>query len=98
MPATIRTLPQYFSEIFVHRIIISMIAFAVFCIITVILYKRRRFNRAQCVTAILLSLYIVVLLYFTLVSRYSHAEYDFQIYDVYSRGRFLTAKALSKAL
>ena len=48
MTATVRTLPQYFPEIFVNRIILSVIAFAVFCIITVMLDKRRRFDRAQC--------------------------------------------------
>lgn len=88
MTVTIKTLPQYFPEIFANRIIISVIAFAVFCIVTVILYKRRRFDRAQCVAAILLSLYIVVLLYYTVVGRYSHEEYDYQIHIFYSY-RFL---------
>ena len=88
MTATVRTLPHYFPEIFVNRIILSVIAFAVFCIITVMLYKRRRFDRAQCVAAILLSLYIVVLLYYTVVGRYSHEEYDYQIHIFYSY-RFL---------
>lgn len=88
MTATVRTLPEYFPEIFVNRIIISAIAFAVFCIITVMLYKRRRFDKAQSVAAILLSLYIVVLLYFTVIGRYSHEEYDYQIHIFYSY-RFL---------
>ena len=86
MTATVRTLPQYFPEIFVNRIILSVIAFAVFCIITVMLYKRRRFDRAQCVAAILLSLYIVVLLYFTVIGRYSHEDYQIHIFYSY---RFL---------
>ena len=88
MTATVRTLPHYFPEVFVNRIIISTIAFAVFCIITVMLYKRRRFDRAQSVAAILLSLYIVVLLYYTVIGRYSHEEYDYQIHIFYSY-RFL---------
>ena len=88
MTVTIRTLPHYFPEIFVNRIILSVIAFAVFCIITVMLYKRCRFDRAQCVAAILLSLYIVVLLYYTVVGRYSHEEYGYQIHIFYSY-RFL---------
>ena len=79
MVATIRTLPHYFPEIFVNRIIISVIAFAVFCAITIFLYKRQKFNKGQCIAAILLSLYIVVLLYFTVVGRYSHEEYEYQI-------------------
>ena len=79
MVATIRTLPHYFPEIFVNRIIISVLAFAAFCTVTIILYKRQRFNKVQCIAAILLSLYIVVLLYFTVVGRYSHAEYEYQI-------------------
>ena len=84
MTATVRTLPQYFPEIFVNRIILSVIAFAVFCNVTFILHKRRRFDRTQCVAAILLSLYIVVLLYFTVIGRYSHEEYDYQIHIFYS--------------
>ena len=88
MTATIKTLPQYFPEIFVNRIIISAIAFAVFCVVTVIFYKRRRFDKTQCVAAILLSLYMVVLLYYTVVGRYSHEEYDYQIHIFYSY-RFL---------
>lgn len=88
MTATIKTLPDYFPEIFVNRIIISVIAFVVFCVVTLILYKCRRFDKAQCFAAILLSLYIVVLLYFTVVGRYSHEEYDYQIHFFYSY-RFL---------
>ena len=79
MVATIRTLPHYFPEIFVNRIIISVIAFAVFCAVSIFLYKKHKFNKLQCGAAILLSLYIVVLLYFTVVGRYSHEEYEYQI-------------------
>ena len=97
MTATIKTLPQYFTAIFVNRIIISVIAFAVFCVVTVMLYKRRRFDRAQCVAAILLSLYIVVLLYFTVIGRYSHKEYDYQIHIFYSY-RFLLEQFDSQSI
>ena len=79
MVVTIRTLPHYFPEIFVNRIIISVIAFAVFCAVSIFLYKKHKFNKLQCGAAILLSLYIVVLLYFTVVGRYSHEEYEYQI-------------------
>ena len=79
MVATIRTLPHYFPEIFVNRIIISVIAFAVFCAVSIFLYKKHKFNKVQCGAAILLSLYIVVLLYFTVVGRYSHEEYEYKI-------------------
>ena len=79
MYATIRTLPHYFPEIFVNRIIISVIAFAVFCAVSIFLYKKHKFNKLQCGAAILLSLYIVVLLYFTVVGRYSHEEYEYKI-------------------
>ena len=89
MTATVRTLPHYFPEIFVNRIIISVLAFAVFCIITVLLYKRRRFDKAQSIIAIILSLYIVVLLYLTTVGRYSHEEYEYRIHVFYSYGRLL---------
>ncbi len=81
MVATIRTLPHYFPEIFVSRIIISVIAFALFCAVSLFLYKRQKFNKIQCFAAILLSLYIVVLLYFTVVGRYSHEEYGYEIGD-----------------
>ena len=79
MLATIRTLPHYFPEIFVNRIIISVIAFAVFCAVSIFLYKKHKFNKLQCGAAIVLSLYIVVLLYFTVVGRYSHEEYEYKI-------------------
>ena len=79
MLATIRTLPHYFPEIFVNRIIISVLAFALFCVISIFLYKRQKFNKMQCAAAILLSLYIVVLLYFTVTGRYSHEEYEYEI-------------------
>lgn len=79
MYATIRTLPHYFPKIFVNRIIISVIAFAVFCAVSIFLYKRQKFNKVQCFAAILLSFYIVVLLYFTVTGRYSHEEYEYQI-------------------
>lgn len=79
MLATIRTLPHYFPEIFINRIIISVIAFAVFCAVSIFLYKKQKFNKLQFSAAILLSLYIVVLLYFTIVGRYSHEEYEYQI-------------------
>ena len=88
MTATIKTLPHYFPDLFVNRIIISVIAFVVFCIVTVILYKCCKFNKAQSIAAILLSLYIVVLLYYTVVGRYSHEDYDYQIHFFYSY-RFL---------
>lgn len=88
MTVTIKSLPHYFPEIFMNRIIISAIAFAVFCMVTVILYKCRRFDKAQSIAAILMSMYIVVLLYFTVVGRYSHEEYDYQIHFFYSY-RFL---------
>ena len=79
MLVTIRTLPNEFPEIFVNRIIISGIAFAVFCAVSIFLYKKHKFNKLQCGAAILLSLYIVVLLYFTVVGRYSHEEYEYKI-------------------
>ena len=79
MLITIRTLPHYFPEVFVNRIIISVLVFVVFCAVTIFLYKRQKFNKVQCIAAILLSLYIVVLLYFTVVGRYSHEEYGYEI-------------------
>ena len=79
MVATIRTLPNEFPEIFVNRIIISVIAFALFCAVSIFLYKKHKFNKLQCGAAILLSLYIVVLLYFTVTGRYSHEEYEYKI-------------------
>lgn len=79
MVVTIRTLPHYFPEIFVNRIIISVIVFALFCAVSIFLYKKHKFNKLQCGAAILLSLYIVVLLYFTVTGRYSHEEYEYKI-------------------
>ena len=79
MLTTIKTLPRYYPEIFVNRIIISVIAFAMFGAVSIVLYKRQKYNMVQLIAAILLSLYIVVLLYFTVVGRYSHEEYEYKI-------------------
>ena len=79
MGAKIRTLPTEFPEMFFVGIIISVIAFALFCAVSLFLYKRQKFNKIQCFAAILLSLYIVVMLYFTVVGRYQHKEYNYRI-------------------
>lgn len=84
MTATVKTLPHYFPEIFVNRIIISVIVFAVFCAVSILLYKRRMFDASQRNAAILASFYIIILLYFTVIGRYSHEEYAYQIYVFHS--------------
>lgn len=89
MTATIKTLPHYFPEVFAQRVIISLLIFVALCVITVLLYKSKKIDKLQRNAAIILSLYVVILLYFTVIGRYSHEEYKNQIYFYYSYRRLI---------
>ena len=77
---TIRTLPNYFPGLFAQRIVLSMLLLIALCILSVVLYRSGKYDKIQLTAAIILSVYVVLLLYFTMFGRYSHPEYTYQIY------------------
>lgn len=89
MIATIKTLPHYFPEVFAQRVILSVLIFLALCVVTVLLYKCHKIDKLQRNAAIILSLYVVILLYFTVIGRYSHEEYENRIYFYYSYRRLI---------
>lgn len=89
MPATIKTLPHYFPEIFAQRVILSVLIFVALCVVIFLLYKSYKIDKLQRNAAIILSLYVVILLYFTVLGRYSHEEYENRIYFYYSYRRLI---------
>ena len=80
MEATIRTLPHYFPELFVQRLIISAILLAVLCVVSVLLFFCKKINTAQFIGLLILSAYTIALFYYTVFGRYSHEEYTRQIH------------------
>ena len=80
MLLTIKTLPNEFPEIFVNRIIISLIILSFLCAISVIRYRKRKIDKTQMIVSVILSVYIVALFYLTVFGRYSHKEYEYKIY------------------
>ena len=88
MTGTIKTLPHYFPEVFVQRIIISIMLLAALCVLFVLLYKHKKINVIQLVASLVFSAYVVFVLYYTVLGRYSQEEYTFQIY-IYKSYKYL---------
>ena len=80
MIATIKTLPSEFPGVFAQRIVLSLLLLIALCILSVVLYRSGKYDKIQLTAAIILSVYVVLLLYFTVFGRYSHPEYTYQIY------------------
>ena len=80
MLLTIKTLPSEFPGIFAQRMILSLLLFIALCVLSVVLYRSGKYNKSQLTAAIILSAYVVVLLYLTIFGRYSHPEYTYQIH------------------
>ena len=77
---TIKTLPHYFPGIFVQRIVLSLLLLIALCVLSVVLYRSGKYDKTKLIVSIVLSVYVVLLLYFTVFGRYSHPEYAYQIY------------------
>lgn len=88
MNLTIRTLPHYFPEVFAQRIVISILLLAALCVLFVLLFKRKKINVIQLVASLVFSAYVVFVLYYTVLGRYSQEEYTFQIY-IYKSYKYL---------
>ena len=80
MIGTIKTLPHYFPGIFAQRIVLSVLLLIALCILSVVLYRAGKYDKRQLIVSIVLSVYVVILLYFTVFGRYSHPEYAYQIH------------------
>ena len=80
MIATIKTLPSEFPGVFAQRIVLSLLLLIALCILSVVFYRSGKYDKIQLSAAIVLSVYVVLLLYFTVFGRYSHLEYTYQIY------------------
>ena len=80
MIGTIKTLPHYFPGIFVQRIVLSLLLLIALCVLSVVLYRSGKYDKTKLIVSIVLSVYVVLLLYFTVFGRYSHPEYTYQIY------------------
>ena len=88
MIGTIKTLPHYFPEVFAQRIIISIMLLAALCVLFVLLFIHKRINVIQLVASLVFSAYVVFVLYYTVLGRYSQEEYTFQIY-IYKSYKYL---------
>ena len=74
MTLTILTLYHEFPITFVFRVTMTLVAFAAGVVLFARLYKKNRISRAQKNEMVILWLYVLVVLYFTVIGRYSHAE------------------------
>ena len=84
MIATIKTLPHYFPEVFAQRVILSVLIFVALCVLWGILYWRKKIKTKQFIVLLILSLYVVLLYYYTVVGRYSSELHRDQVYLFYS--------------
>ena len=87
MVATIRTLPHYFPEVFTQRIILSILILLVLCSVSIVAFMMKRISGLQFVCSLFLSLYLVIVYYFTVIGRYSSEIYRNEIYFIYSYKR-----------
>lgn len=89
MIATIMTLPNYFPEIFVFRVCLSVVLLGLLLALSQLLYKKAMVNKIQRNTLMILSLYVVVMLYYTVIGRYSQTYYRYDI-ELFGTIRSLT--------
>ena len=77
MTATVTTLPHYFPEVFAFRVIISVLLLALLIFSACMLYKKKKVDKLQRNCLIILSSYTVLMLYYTLIGRYSQSYYRY---------------------
>ncbi len=82
MTATITTLPHYFPDVFAFRVILSVLLLSLLIFVSYMLYKNKKTDKVQFVCLIALSCYMILMLYHTVIGRYSQSYYRFD-------GRFL---------
>ena len=84
MKLTILTLFHEFPLTFFIRVALTLAAFAAGIVFAVQLCKKGRITRLKMVLSIILWLYVLVVLYFTVIGRYSHEEYAVRLEVFYS--------------
>ena len=84
MKLTVLTLYHEFPLIFIVRFILTLVAFVAGVIFAVHLFKTDRISRAQRNIMIILLLYMLVVLYLTVIGRYSHEEPNVRLELFYS--------------
>lgn len=89
MNLTILTLFHEFPLTFIIRVVLTLAAFAVGAVFAVRLYKKGRISRLKMVLSIILWLYVLVVLYFTVIGRYSHEENTVRLQALYSYRNYI---------
>lgn len=79
MKATVTTLFNEFPEVFLIRIIISFLILISLYVMTRLLYNHKIIDRTQKNALLVLSIYVVVMLYFTVIGRYSYSYYRYEL-------------------
>lgn len=89
MKLTILTLFHEFPLTFIIRVVLTLVVFAAGAVFAGRLYKKGRITRSKMVLSIILWLYVLVVLYFTVVGRYSHEEYTVRLQVLYSYRNYI---------
>ena len=85
MTATIMTLPRYFPGVFVFRVCLSVFLLGLLLFLSQWLYKKGIIDKIQRNTMMVLSSYVMLMLYHTVIGRYSHTyyRYDGEVFSVF---------------
>lgn len=85
MTATILTLPHYFPGVFVFRVCLSVFLLGVLLFLSQLLHKKSIINKVQRNTMMVLSTYVMMMLYHTVIGRYSQTyyRYDGEIFSMF---------------
>lgn len=82
-PLTILTLPNEFPLVFAFRVTISVAAIILLILLSRYLYNAKKIDKLQRNSMIVLSVYVVLMLYYTVIGRYfqSYYRYDGQVFS-----------------
>lgn len=75
MPLTVLTLPNEFPLVFAFRVFISVLGLALLIWLALALFKNRKIDKSQRNALIVLSAYVVLMLYYTVLGRYFKSDY-----------------------
>ena len=85
MTATILTLPNEFPLVFAFRVMLTITILALLVWMSSVLYKKGIVDKVQRNTMMILSSYVMLMLYHTVIGRYSQTyyRYDGEIFSVF---------------
>ena len=85
MTATILTLPNEFPLVFAFRVMLTITILALMIWMSSALYKKGIVDKVQRNTMMILSSYVMLMLYHTVIGRYSQTyyRYDGEIFSVF---------------